>query len=404
MLRTWRQLMLVGILTAGALLQPFFSHPALAEEDIDQLTREIEARKSQVGDLSSRMDAYRKKVASYANTSASLENDIELIENQIALTNLDIQSTQKQIEVQQFALQISGQKIQDASTLLEKQRGMMKETVFALNTRDQRVGFLTAVFGSETFDAMFAEVERFERLNEDLHRTLLDTEATKTSLETTREEQSAQLGELQDMQAALAQKSTVLQEQQEGKTSLLTQTEASESKYRVLMSEARAEQQYLSSQIVTLQRQIDSTILLSDTLGDASIITWPVHGAIITARFHDPNYPFRGLFEHSGLDLAIPVGTKVEAAAPGYVGWARQGKGYGNYVMVIHTNGLATLYAHLSRISVTEGQYIGRGEQIGLSGGMPGQPGAGLSTGPHLHFEVRLNGIPVNPENYLTGN
>lgn len=377
---------------------------AATAEDIDQLTREIEARKAQVGDLSSQMEAYRKKVAAYANTSSSLANDLELIENQIALTNLDIASTQKQIEGQQFALQISQQKIQEASALLEQQRGMMKETVFALNTRDHRVGFLSAIFGSDTFDSMFAEVERFERLNEDLHRTLLDTEATKSSLEKTQEEQTKQLADLQEMQTNLVQKSTLLEGQQDAKTTLLSETQASESKYRVLMSEARAEQQYLSSQIVALQNQVNSTISNSDALGDASIITWPVYHPILTAHFHDPNYPFRGLFEHSGLDMAVPVGTSVAAAAPGYVGWARTGSGYGNYVMIIHTNGLATLYAHLSRIGVKEGQYVSRGEPIGLSGGQPGMQGAGLSTGPHLHFEVRLNGIPTNPEYYLTAN
>ena len=69
---------------------------------------------------------------------------------------------------------------------------------------------------------------------------------------------------------------------------------------------------------------------------------------------------------------------------------------YGNYVMVIHTNGIATLYAHLSRIDVVADQFVSRGDIIGAVGS------TGFSTGPHLHFEVRLNGIPTDPLSYLT--
>ncbi len=69
--------------------------------------------------------------------------------------------------------------------------------------------------------------------------------------------------------------------------------------------------------------------------------------------------------------------------------------------MIIHSNGLATLYAHMSRLDVEQDQYVSRGEIIGLSGGRPGSPGAGFSTGPHLHYEVRQDGVPVNPMTFL---
>ena len=98
---------------------------------------------------------------------------------------------------------------------------------------------------------------------------------------------------------------------------------------------------------------------------------------------------------HEGIDIAAPIGTPIWAAAAGtviYAGWL---SGYGSLVLVDHGNGLATAYAHASAILVVLGQQVSQGETIALVGS------TGHSTGPHLHFEVRINGVAVDPLLYL---
>ena len=99
---------------------------------------------------------------------------------------------------------------------------------------------------------------------------------------------------------------------------------------------------------------------------------------------------------HNGIDIAVPRGTAVYATADGTVGFAgRGGDHFGRKVVIDHGNGLQTVYAHLSGIKTKEGRHVLRGEVIGKVGS------SGRATGPHLHYEVRLNGKPVNPAAYL---
>lgn len=101
--------------------------------------------------------------------------------------------------------------------------------------------------------------------------------------------------------------------------------------------------------------------------------------------------------KHAGIDIAVPAGTGVKAAAGGTVIEAGNLPGYGNVVIIDHGGGTVTRYAHLSRISTSKGAIVSQGSQIGLSGGVPGSPGAGNSRGAHLHYEVRRNGKAVDP-------
>lgn len=122
---------------------------------------------------------------------------------------------------------------------------------------------------------------------------------------------------------------------------------------------------------------------------------WPVRG-VITSGFGGRSDPFNGEGAfHTGIDLAVVKGTPVHTTADGVVTTASWHTGYGKLVVVDHGNGFQTYYGHLSKILVIPGEEVRLGQVIALSGS------TGRSTGPHVHYEVRLHGTPVNPHRYM---
>lgn len=123
---------------------------------------------------------------------------------------------------------------------------------------------------------------------------------------------------------------------------------------------------------------------------------WPVAGTL-RSGVGMRNNPFGGpgTEYHKGQDISAPSGTPIYATADGIVVVAKWVRGYGNGIYIDHGNGITTRYGHLSRIDVAEGQAVKRGQHIGLVGS------TGRSTGPHLHYEVRINGQPTSPMAYL---
>jgi murein DD-endopeptidase MepM/ murein hydrolase activator NlpD len=122
---------------------------------------------------------------------------------------------------------------------------------------------------------------------------------------------------------------------------------------------------------------------------------WPVEGRLMGA-FGERTDPFSGEGAmHTGVDISAPTGTPVRTTADGIVSYAGWSNGYGRLIVVDHGNGVETYYAHLSHFGVVEGQEVRRGDPIGAVGA------TGRATAPHLHYEVRQGGAPVNPYHYL---
>ena len=127
----------------------------------------------------------------------------------------------------------------------------------------------------------------------------------------------------------------------------------------------------------------------SDTTPSASGLIWPVNGPVTSP------FGYRWGRLHAGIDIAVPYGTPIHAAASGRVVIAGWVGGYGNYTCIDHGGGMATCYAHQSSFATSVGAHVSQGQVIGYVGN------TGHSFGPHLHFEVRINGTPVDPLGYL---
>ncbi|MDD3521275.1 MAG: M23 family metallopeptidase, partial [Actinomycetota bacterium] len=171
------------------------------------------------------------------------------------------------------------------------------------------------------------------------------------------------------------------------------------SEKKTLLSSAKADKNALiamEAQLTAKETEV-KRILESLRYGSApnGRLQWPTAGSL-TSGFGNRRHPiFGGTRFHSGIDLAAASGTPIVAADGGEVLQASYSGGYGYSILIYHGGGFATFYAHMSGFAVGQGQMVKRGQVIGYVGT------TGWTTGPHLHFEVRVNGAPQNPLSYL---
>ncbi|CAN5551567.1 hypothetical protein BH20ACT2_BH20ACT2_07530 [soil metagenome] len=171
---------------------------------------------------------------------------------------------------------------------------------------------------------------------------------------------------------------------------------------QLVINDLQGRKAVIESRIVALSVESDSVGLLlrqrqlsqPDWVTGAVAITSPLDRARVSSEFGMRTHPIIGTSRlHAGMDMSAPSGTPIRAAAPGLVLLAGPRGGYGNTVVLDHDDTLGTLYAHQSRVAVEPGDRVEAGDVVGFVGS------TGLSTGPHLHFETRLRGVPTNPRN-----
>jgi murein DD-endopeptidase MepM/ murein hydrolase activator NlpD len=401
------RLIIIVLLFGMAMQTNFFALGQGTVDDnaeIKDLNKKIQERRDQLATIQKQQAAYSKSIKNKQQEQASLGNQLAILDNRIAKAELDIETVDINIDRTDLEISKVNLEIKVKTDQIEGEKEHIANVLRLMYKQDNKPD-VEVLLLNNSFSEFVDQVKYLEQINKEVANSLDGLRILKIDLEKENVSLLDQKKKLQDLQKDLESKRVTLAEESSNKLFILEQTKNSEKEYQKLLQEAKEEQIQSSAEILDLERSVRERIARLNgsalQFNDTGLI-WPVTKNVITASFHDPDYPFRYLFEHPGIDIRAAQGSLLRAAASGYIARAKDGgKGY-SYIMIIHGDGLATVYGHVSRIDVKEDEYVVQGQVVGLSGGLPGTLGAGgLTTGAHLHFEVRLNGIPVDPMNYL---
>lgn len=402
-----KKIIAIFLITAGlAIINPIFAlaQTAGSSAEIDQLNKQIAEKKDTIKQLEDTIAKYNKNIAQKQTEGISLKNQLSILDNHIAKAETDIELTQEKIKQAQLEIEALQITIAGKEAVMEKQKRIITKIIQSINA-DKRKNYLEVLLTNNSFAEFYDQLQYTTNVYADLGQSIKVLRLVKEDLQAKQKQVESRKKTHETLKADLEGKRQKLTDQSKAKESLLVQTKSSELKFKTLLVSLKQQHQTVINEQRAYEEQVRKKLAQQNKLGDSvGAFSWPLPNRTITATFHDPDYPFRNVFEHSAIDIRASQGTPIKAAAAGYVARAKvcSSASCYAYVLIVHTGNLSTLYGHLSRVDVAGDQFVNRGDIIGLSGGRPGTVGAGpFVTGPHLHFEVRLNGIPVDPMGYL---
>ncbi|MDP6571826.1 MAG: peptidoglycan DD-metalloendopeptidase family protein [Patescibacteria group bacterium] len=386
---------------------------AIAQEDgatgkdpeIQDIAQQLKTQRDAIDEVRNKIDQYESKIQAKRNEALTIKNQLGSLSDQVDQTKLKLELKRQEITEINLLITETEKRISGKEIEISQQKEKIAEFIRLLYQRQQKSP-VEILLANDAFSEFFDAAQYLEAIEEDLEVILKKMKAVQEKLQEEHTGLESQREELKELKAQLTGTQVVLEEKVTAKNVILEATQADESKFQALLKQVRAEQAQINNDIIGLERQLRARLeaqgdkTLAELSGQGFI--WPVPNRTVTATFHDPDYPFRRYFEHPAIDIRSKQGTPIKAVGSGYVARTRDGGlGY-SYISVIHADGLSSVYGHVSCILVQEDEYVVQGQVIGCSGATPGTPGAGrLTTGPHLHLEIRLNGIPVNPIGYL---
>lgn len=368
---------------------------------IDDLNKQMEAQRAKIDALTDKITEYTANIKDTQQEAATLKSQLKIIENQVGKTNYEINLKEEQAKEIQLLVEQTGLQISKIEAEIDKEKTQLADILRLINRYEDK-DYINVILANDNFSDFFDQLKYSTDLQNEMQRSLNRVKETNDKLVSEKSDLEKQKTDLSKILNVLDDTKAKLDSQKQNKSQLISVTKQSEKKYQALIASLKKEQDAANAQAVALDKKLRAELAKKgstekfNSLSNA-ILSWPTASQRITATFHDPDYPFKATIgQHSGLDIGVGQGTVVKATEAGYVAKVGIGtKWYGNYVMIIHGGNITTLYGHLSSVGVTQDQYVTKGQQIGLSGN------TGFSSGPHLHFEVRSNGVPVDPLNYL---
>lgn len=366
------------------------------DAQLSQTQKKIAEAKRQERQLVAQIQTVDKSIDSVQSEYDRLDKELDKVSSQRAQTERELTALEAELYKTQQDLELTDAKLNEQKAILNNRiqsiykHGDSSYLNIILNSTDI-VNLINRLRFLELIAAKDAEiVDRMGKTKAAIEEKRLEVERQKEAVNAERKklvDEERQAKALTD--AKLSQK-LALQAELGKKQALLNQIQSNRAALELAEDQLLAESASLASRIRQLEKSYGSYVRPASSSG----FVWPTDGPV-TSPYGMRMHPIlKTMRKHTGVDIGAPYGQVVVAAQDGVVIEARSMNGYGNTVIISHGNGISTLYAHLSSISVSVGTRVSKGSVIGRVGS------TGFSTGPHLHFEVRLNGNTQNPMNW----
>ena len=397
-------LMVISLL---AVLVPSTPARAVTQSEIDTLKQQQQALKQQQAQQASNIQALRDQKADVMAQKQALDE-------QCALLMQEITNVEAQIELYNNLVAEKEVELADAQAKEEAQARLFRTRVREIE-ENGRISYLLLLLDSKDvadllsrMDIIGEIIDYDKRLEQALIAAREEVEAAKAALEQALAEQEAKKAELEQQKAVLEQQ---VEEAQQLLINLQSDIEAYEAMYAATEAQKQALQNEIDGKVAELRAQEEAarqaaqqqaaqtgqpvTYDAAQAVGATGSMMWPAVGHGISSPFGYRIHPiYHTQKMHTGVDINVAYGTPVYAADGGTVILSGWNGGYGNCIVINHGNGITTLYGHMSSLVASVGQSVSKGQVIGYVGS------TGASTGPHLHWEVAVNGQRVNPLNY----
>src|SRR3989344_2816829 len=320
--------------------------PSSAREEILKLQDDIKAKKDEVAALEEKIGVMKKSIERKRVEGLSLKNQITIIDERLEAVRLDIQSTQLEIETVQLELKQLQLEIDEATKKIDRHKQILAELIRTIQRESDR-NYLELLLSNNNFSDFFGAVRYLEEVYGDIGGQARQLRIARTELEEQEKKVLEKETSLKELRESLTEKEQKLRGQKDYKENLLDETKQNEETFQGMLADLRRQYQTTENEIQSIERQIRSKLEGNDKFeqGGDVVFSWPTPSSHITAYFHDPEYPFRHVFEHSGIDIRAGQGTAIRAAAPGYVARAKRCSESWcySYVMIVHGDGLSTV-------------------------------------------------------------
>lgn len=386
-------------------------------------TASAKVTQSEIDDLKSQKAALSEQSASYEATINSLKNkknaQVELktaLDSKLALTNQQIMNLEEQIKLHDALIERKTQEVDEAQKTADEQLEKYKKRVRAME-ESGRYNYFEVLFGANSIGEFLSLIDDIGDIMQSDKELEESYKQSVTDLKTVKAEYEEAQAELKQNKVECAQLKDQLQIDITQAASVITSLQSEINDNASVLSELDSQESALQSQIQSKVKQLNEQKKAEEEAnrpsnggssggsgGGSSVgtgnLVWPSYCTYITSRQGPRVHPITGEYKnHGGTDIGASYGSAIYAADSGKIVSSSDGwnGGWGNYVMIDHGNGMQTLYAHMSSRAVSVGQTVKRGQTIGYVGS------TGMSTGPHLHFEMYVNGSRIDPQTKYPG-